>query len=252
MCNRCKLHVRHDGLTGREDGLQLLFCAANEDLLNRNHSSNCLRVILIGFSSHSFELSQCSFILALMRHLALQLRVEPCATAVHQILFKFHLSFELCSGNGVADRFCFALNFFLRKRNLLLNALEIKTELCNLIFHKAILFRGYCHPPFEASGFLHLCLTNCFRYVEVGDWEEGVLFTCFFVMTAYRLAPSGETSEIVIEYSVAFTFPLLAGFQDGEIVQLFVIPQRCGSLAAHLLWLNCFEIGSFRCLNGII
>ena len=92
-----------------------------------------LKVILIGFSSHSFELSQCSFILALMRQLTLQLSIEPCATAVHQILFKFHLSFELCSGNGVADRFCFALNFFLRKRNLLLNALEIKTELCNFI-----------------------------------------------------------------------------------------------------------------------
>ena len=45
LCAGCKLrnelHVRHDGLTGREDGLQLLFCAANEDLLNRNHSSNC-------------------------------------------------------------------------------------------------------------------------------------------------------------------------------------------------------------------
>ena len=57
----------------------------------------------------------------------------------------------------------------------------------------------------------------------MGDWEEGVLFTCFFVLTAYRLAPSGETSEIVIEYSEAFTFPLLAGFQNGKIVQLFVI-----------------------------
>ena len=29
-------------------------------------------------------------------------------------------------------------------------------------------------------------------------------------------------------------------------------PQRCSSLAARLLWLNCFEIGSFRCLNGTI
>ena len=34
-----------------------------------------LKVILIGFSSQRFELSQCSRILALMRHLALQLRV---------------------------------------------------------------------------------------------------------------------------------------------------------------------------------
>ena len=68
------------------------------------------------------------------------------------------------------------------------------------------------------------------------------MFTCFFVLTAYRLAPSGETSEVVIEYSVAFTFPLLAGFQDGEIVQLFVIDAEeivnalfCAVLLAELL-----------------
>ena len=38
-----ELHVRHDGLTGRKDGLQLLFCAANEDLLNRNHNDEEFR-----------------------------------------------------------------------------------------------------------------------------------------------------------------------------------------------------------------
>ena len=59
--------------------------------------------------------------------------------------------------------------------------------------------------------------------VEVCNREEGVLFTCFLVYSADGLAPCWKTGEVVIEYSVAFALPLFPSFQNGEIVQLFVV-----------------------------
>ena len=70
---------------------------------------------------------------------------------------------------------------------------------------------------------IHLSLTNCLRYVEVGDWIKSVFFTCFFVYSADGLAPCRKAGEVVIEYSVTLALPLFPSFQDGEIVQLFVV-----------------------------
>ena len=57
----------------------------------------------------------------------------------------------------------------------------------------------------------------------MGDWKESVFFTCFLVYSADGLAPSRKAGEVVIEYSVALALPLFPSFQDGEIVQLFVV-----------------------------
>lgn len=57
----------------------------------------------------------------------------------------------------------------------------------------------------------------------MGDWKEGVIFTCFLVYSADGLAPCRKAGEVVIEYSEALALPLFPSFQDREIVQLFVI-----------------------------
>ena len=99
-------------------------------------------------------------------------------------------------------------------------------------------------PPAIADGWLsiHLCLTNCLRYVEVSDRKELILFTGGLVNSANGLAPGRIALQIGIKNLIAFTLPLFLCFEDGKIVQLLVVDAEkivdalfCSEFLAQLL-----------------